>query len=412
MPSIFLTIKLAIRGLLVNKGRTLLTMLGIIIGIASVIIIISVGAGAQSLITNSIRSIGTNLVGVLPGKGGDSGPPAAVLGIVITTLTLDDAKAIEKLPGVEGVSAYSRGFGEMTAGNVQTEGTFSGITASYPSVENHEVALGRFFDVQEEQSAARVAVLGDELFRELFPNTSNPLGEKIKIKNEAFTVIGVLAKKGQAGFSNPDQQVLVPITAAQKLLLGIRHLGLMRIKIDRAENIAPAMEQIRSTLRFRHDIKRPEDDDFTVTSLEQALAIFTVVTDALKLFLACIAAISLLVGGIGVMNIMLMTVKERTREIGLRKAIGATPRQIQNQFVIESMVLTGIGGLIGMSIGSLVAYLVAIVAKNLEYNWDFLISADSIVVSLSVSLIVGILFGFYPARKASRLNPIEALRYE
>lgn len=412
MRGLLLTIKLAIRGLLVNKGRSLLTMLGIIIGIASVVIIISVGAGAQSLITNSIKNVGTNLVGVLPGKGGDSGPPAAALGIVITTLTYDDAKAVATLPYINGVSAYSRGFGEMSAGTYSTDSTFSGITASYPTVENHKIETGRFITAEEEQSAAKVAVLGDDVKQELFPNDPDPVGKKIKIKNESFTVIGWMAKKGAVGFNTPDGQVFIPITAAQKLLLGTRYLNLMRIQVDTEEHIPLAIDLIKRTLRYRHDIERPEDDDFSVASVDQFLAIFTAVTGGLSLFLALIAAISLIVGGIGIMNIMLMTVKERTREIGLRKAIGAAPRQIRNQFVVESMVLTGVGGIIGLIIGVGISFLIAFIAISMGFDWNFVISPLSVIMSFSVSLSVGLVFGLYPAKKASRLNPIEALRYE
>lgn len=404
--------QLALRGLLVNKGRSLLTMLGIIIGISSVIIIISVGAGAQSLVTNSLKSFGTNLVGVLPGKVSEkAGPPASLYGIVITTLTYDDAKEIERLLYIKGVSAYSRGIGEMSYGSRSIDGNFSGITASYPEVENHKVASGRFFTEEEESSATKVAVLGDDIRKSLFPNT-NPLGGKIKIKNESFSIIGVMERKGAAAFGTVDNQVFVPLATAQKLLLGVHHLGFMRIQIDTEDHVPVAMDSIRKLLRYRHKITDPADDDFTVLSASQRLETFMAVTNGLSLFLSFIAAISLVVGGIGIMNIMLMTVKERTREIGLRKAIGATPTQIKNQFVVESMVLTGVGGLLGIIIGIVVSFLIAYGAQSMGYLWDFVVTVPSLVTSFSVSLIVGLIFGLYPARKAARLNPIEALRYE
>lgn len=412
MQGYLLTIRLAIRGIFVNKGRSLLTMLGIIIGISSVIIIISVGAGAQSLVTNSIKSFGTNLVGVLPGKVSEkAGPPASVYGIVITTLTYDDAKAVARLPYIKGIAAYSRGIGEMSHGSRSIDGNFSGITASYPVAENHKVALGRFFTEEEEGSSAKVAVLGDDIRESLFPNT-NPLGEKIKIKDESFTVIGVMERKGAVAFGTADNQVFVPLSTAQKLLLGVHHLGFMRIQIDTEEHVPIAVDGIRKLLRYRHKITDPADDDFTVISAEQRLEVFTSVTDGLRIFLAFIAAISLIVGGIGIMNIMLMTVKERTREIGLRKSIGATPNQIKNQFVVESMVLTGLGGFVGISFGVLVSFLIAFGASSMGYLWDFVITPESVITSLSVSLFVGLIFGLYPARKAARLDPIQALRYE
>ena len=406
-----LTISLALRGLLVNKGRSFLTMLGIIIGIASVIVIMAVGAGAQSLITSSIKSVGSNMIGILPGKSDDNGPPASMFGIVITTLTYEDAKALADIPYLTAIAAYSRGFGELSAGNRSVDESFAGVTASYPQVENHQMKMGRFFTKEEEQSGKRVAVIGADLKDELFP-AQNPLGEKIKIKDQSFTVIGVLERKGSAITGGSDKQAFVPLAVAQKILLGVRHLGLIRAKVDQEQNIPLAMENVKRLLRYRHNIKKDSDDDFSVRSLDQALTTFTTVTNSLSLFLAFIAAVSLIVGGIGIMNIMLMTVKERTREIGLRKAIGATPTQIQNQFTIESMVLTGIGGFLGIGFGILLAWLVAIVAQRLGYSWEFVISLLSILVSMIVSLVVGLVFGLYPARKAARLNPIEALRYE
>ncbi len=411
MPSFLLTIKLALRGLRANKGRSFLTMLGIIIGIGSVVVIMAVGAGAQSLIVNSISKFGTTLVGVLPGQGGDSGPPAAVLGITITTLTLEDAKEIAKIPNVVGVTAYARGFGEVASGGTSVDTNYSGITASYPTVENHEVERGRFFNEQEEQSATKVAVLGATVYEGLFGDRE-AIGEKVRIGGQTFTVIGVMAKKGSFLFNNPDDQVFIPISAAQKLLLGTRHLGFLRAKVDTEENVDKVMNSIRGLLRYRHGIDDPTDDDFTVNSLANALVIFTAITTGLSLFLSLIAAISLIVGGIGIMNVMLMAVKERTREIGLRKAIGATPGQIKNQFLVESMVLTGVGGAVGIIGGSAIALGISIVANTLDYDWDYVVSPLSIGISFAVALMVGVIFGLIPARKAARLNPIEALRYE
>lgn len=411
MPSFLLTIKLALRGLRANKGRSFLTMLGIIIGIGSVVVIMAVGAGAQSLIVNSISKFGTTLVGVLPGQGGDKGPPAAVLGVTITTLTFEDAKEIAKLPHVVGVSAYARGFGEIAWGGNSVDTNYSGGTASYPVTENHEVARGRFYNQQEEQSATKVAVLGDTVRENLFGDR-DPLGENLKISGQTFTVIGVMAKKGSFLFNNPDDQVFIPITAAQKLLLGTKHLGFLRAKVDTEENVNLVMDSIRGLLRYRHNIDQAEDDDFTVNSLANALVIFKAITTGLSVFLALIAAISLVVGGIGIMNVMLMAVKERTREIGLRKAIGATPGQIKNQFLVESMVLTGVGGAVGIIGGSAIVLLISIVAKYMEYDWDYVVSLLSVGVSFGVALMVGVIFGLIPARKAAQLNPIEALRYE
>lgn len=407
-----LSLRLAFAGIFENKTRTFLTMLGIIIGIASVIAIMSIGTGAQSLITGSIEKIGTNLVGVLPGAASsDSAPPAGAMGIVITTLTYDDAVAIRKVQNVVGMSAYANGSGEISAGRESLDGTFSGVTAEYPFVENHEVELGRFYTENEERTSKKVVVLGFEITEKLFP-FGNALGKKIKVKDTTFTVIGIMKRKGASIASNPDDQLYIPLSTAQKILLGQKHLGVIRVKINQEEKIPVTMEQIRRLLRYRHGIDDAQDDDFSVRSLDQAVEMLGAIINGLRFFLASIAAISLIVGGIGITNIMLMTVKERTREIGLKKAIGATPTQIKNQFLIEALVLTGAGGILGIIFGSLFSYGIAFAAQYADYTWKFSISPTSVVTSLAVSIFVGVAFGMYPARKAAGLNPIDALRYE
>ncbi len=411
MKRYLLTIKLAISGIFANKARAFLTMLGIIIGVGSVIAIMAIGEGAQSLITGALKNMGTNLMAIIPGASDDSGPPASAMGIQITTLTYDDAQAVERIPHVIGVSAYSRGSGEIVYNNRSILGNFSGVTADFPKVENIKTAKGRFFTAKEEKSIKKVAVLGQEIKEELFPFT-NPLGKKIKINNQKFQVIGILEKKGSSIGGSTDSQIFLPLSVAQKNLLGVHHLGMIRFKIDNEKNIDIVKERVKRTLRRRHGIKNSKDDDFTVRSMVQALEVFDSVTNALKLFLSCIAAISLIVGGIGITNIMLMTVKERTQEIGLRKAIGARPSQIKNQFILEALVITGLGGIIGIIGGTLLSYIVAVVARMMDYNWDFIITPSSVLTSFFVSVFIGVVFGIYPAKKAAELNPIDALRYE
>lgn len=386
-------------------------MLGIIIGIASVVAIMAIGKGAESLITGSIKKVGTNLVGVLPGASNDNGPPASAMGISIKTLTYDDALAIAKLPEVEGISAYARGNSEIVAGKESYTATFSGITADYPIVENHAVETGRFFTEAEERAGKRVAVLGSDIKEELFPFT-DPLGESIRIHGIPFTVIGIMEKKGSSLVINPDNQVFLPLSITQKILLHQNYLGLIRVKIISEEAVPSALLRIEQILRTRHDITSPNDDDFSVRSLSQALEMLSTILLGLRLFLASIAGISLIVGGIGIMNVMFMTVSQRTREIGIKKAIGATPQQIEFEFLLEAIVLTGIGGVIGTIIGILLSWGIAIGAQHSGYDWEFFISGTAIVLALVTAMGVGIIFGLYPARKAAKLRPIDALRYE
>lgn len=408
------TIRLAYIGLKTKKSRTFLTMLGIIIGISSVIIIVSVGSGAQSLILNQVKSMGSNLIGIFPGASEEEGPPPSVMGIVNTDLKNDDIEALlnkQNVPNAVAVTYYVRGVGTLQWKASKYDGTFVGTTASYTEV--HELGLqnGRFFNKEEEKDLARVVVLGPTVKEELF-GENDPIGQNIKIKKEEFKVIGVAQKKGTASFENQDNLIFIPISTAQKIMLGIDYVSIARVKIDSEENTNQAVEDIKRVLRDRHGLDKNEPDDFSVRAQAQAIEIFSSITDSLKYFLAAIAAISLLVGGIGIMNIMLIAVVERTREVGLRKALGAKNTNIMNQFLAESVVVTFGGGLAGIIFGAAVSFLVAFVARQLGYQWDFVISYKAILLSCSISIFVGLVFGIYPARKAAKLNPIEALRYE
>ena len=400
-----------------NKIRSFLTMLGIIIGVMAVIVVMSVGAGAQSLILNQVKSLGSDLVGILPGASDEKGPPASALGIVITSLKSEDIDKIVnnngEYPQIVAGTGYVKGSDTITwSGNGnEVDTSFTGVNASLIDVENAKVAAGRFFTEEEDKTMARVAVLGSDTARDLF-GEDDPINKDIKIKKTTFNIIGVMARRGTSGFQNQDNQVFVPLKTAQKLLLGIDYISFARLKVDAPENVNDAMDYTRMVLRERHKIDKPADEDFNVRSMAQGVEAITKITDALKFFLVAVAAIALIVGGIGIMNIMLAAVQERTREIGLRKAVGAKNRHIVQQFLVETVMITFIGGAIGIGLGILISFVVAKVAQYLGYNWDFVISVGSIFLGCVVSIGVGLLFGITPARRAAQLDPIEALRYE
>ncbi|MEA3463633.1 MAG: ABC transporter permease [Patescibacteria group bacterium] len=406
----------SITALLANKARSFLTMLGIIIGVGAVIVIMAAGAGAQSLILAQVKTLGTNLIGVLPGKSGEKEPPTSAMGIVITTLTYNDALALRKKKNVANiveVVAYTKGVAAVNWKANTYDTNLSGCTAGYIEVEGGEVERGRFFSEDEERNMARVAVLGSTVEDELF-GESEAVGQRIKIKKHTFEVIGVMEERGTVAFQDYDDQIFLPLKTMQKLIAGVNHLGLIRAKVDNQENIDQAIHDVGITLREQHNIADPsgDSDDFTIRNAAQALDMITIITDALRYFLAAMAAISLIVGGIGIMNIMLVNVTERTREIGLRKAVGANNFNILSQFLMEAVAVTLFGGIIGIISGAIISYIISVGAHFLGYDWDFIISFFSISLAVSVSMLVGLIFGLYPAWKASKLEPIEALRYE
>ncbi|RJR31660.1 FtsX-like permease family protein [Candidatus Parcubacteria bacterium] len=412
--TLYYTIKDSLENLRTNKIRTFLTLLGMVIGISSVIIIMSVGAGAQSLILNQIKGVGSNLIAVFPGASDENGPPAAVMGITVTTLKYEDSLALMEKSNVTHIidaAAYVRGTATISWQNRNTDTSFNGTTYNYNSVEDAEVELGRFFSFDEEKSLARVVVLGSQVADDLFLG-ADPLGENVKIKKEMFKVIGVMKKRGVVSFQNQDDQVFIPLTTAQKILLGINHVSFIRAKIDDEKNIEQTKEEIALTLRERHNISDPSQDDFSVRSANQAMDVLKTVTSALSYFLAAIAALSLIVGGVGIMNIMLVAVNERIKEIGLRKAIGARPKNIMMQFLTETVVISLSGGIAGVIVGALVSFAIAFTAKILNYDWDLIISVFSLILATGFSVLVGLVFGIYPSFRAAKMDPIEALRYE
>lgn len=409
------SVKISFNNLMAVKFRSFLSILGIVIGVASVILIFSTGASGQKYILDRIQGVGSNLVAVLPGAADEEGPPAAAFGISVTTLTYDDLLALtnkKNVPQVEAGAGYVSSTLVTTYKENKIAASITGVSSDYLNVENGEIAEGRFFTQGEDQGMARVAVLGTQIKEDLF-NGRNAINEKVKIKGKNYTVIGVFKERGSAAFgSNQDGGVFIPLKTAQKQVLGINHLGFIRLKVSRPEEIGVAKANIKATLRDRHNITNPSNDDFSVRDLASALAMIEQVTDALRYFLLAIGAVSLLVGGVGIMNIMLIAVNQRIWEIGLRKAVGARNNDVLIQFLVESSTVSLIGGILGIIIGLLTAFVAAVVINKLGVQWDYLISGWSLVTAVSVSIGVGILFGLYPAKKASKISPMEALHYE
>jgi len=390
-----------------NKVRTGLTMLGIVIGISSVIALISVGQGAQASIQANIQSIGSNLVLVMPGAQRGPGVQVSAGRGTAQSLTIDDANAVAGLSNVSAVAPEVDGRYQITAKGQNTNTQVVGTTSSYPNVRNVQIAEGSWISDQNVQSLAKVAVLGPTARDDLFGTGAESLGQDIRIKGIVFKVIGITTAKGGSGFGSQDDMVFVPLSSAQKFLVGNDYLSDISVQAQSANVMTTLQSDITTLLLSRHHIKDPTQADFSTLNQADIVATASSVTSTFTILLGAVAGISLLVGGIGIMNMMLTTVTERTREIGLRKAIGAKASDINKQFLIESVMLTLFGGLIGVVLGWSASFLVTYF-KILETQ----VSMTSIILAFGVSALIGIVFGYYPARRAAKLNPIDALRYE
>jgi putative ABC transport system permease protein len=418
------TLKMTVRNLLARKGRSFLTMLGIVIGVAGVIIIISLGAGAQSLVLGQVNKLGSNLLSVQPGKSDPKGPPAQVYGVIITTLISEDAVALRspsQVPHATAVNALVRGTVTVTWQNKVVDTNMVGTDSGYPNVVNFTMREGQFMNSSDVDGSANVVVLGSSVSDELFGSIGvDPIGQVIKVRSSSqksaggvpLRVVGVVSPRGSAFFQDQDDQIFIPLAIAQGQLLGIRHLQAINVKVDSAENVDQTISDVTNVLKQRHHILSDDDVDFTVRNVASAVDLLSTITSALRLFLTSMAAIALIVGGIGILNIMLVTVAERTREIGLRKAVGATNGMIMKQFLLEAGTLTSIGGIIGIIVGVIVSYLMASLMQYLGFDWEFVISITSILLAVGVSILTGVIFGLYPSFKAAKLDPIDALRYE
>jgi len=403
-------IRIALRALRVNKLRSSLTMLGIIIGVAAVITMIGVGTGAQARVEEQIKVLGSNLIMLLPGSVTSGG--ARMGAGSRNTLTEDDSYAIQReIQEVQAAAPQLRGTGQVVAGNNNWSTVFYGVTPEHFEVRNWVIASGKGFDAADLAGSAKVALLGETVMRNLFGD-GDPVGQVIRIRKVPFVVIGTLGRKGQSLLGqDQDDVILMPISTARNRVLGgnakLRSAGSIFVKVREGADMADTEAEIRNLLRQRHRLQPGAEDDFTLRNLSEVLGAQEASSRIMTLLLAAVASVSLLVGGIGIMNIMLVSVTERTREIGLRMAVGARGRDILTQFLVEAITLALIGGLLGIVLGVGGSYAIGYFAE-----WRTELNLQSIVLAVGFAAAIGIFFGFYPARKASRLLPIEALRYE
>ena len=403
--SILMTLRIALKALNRNKMRTVLTMLGMIIGVGAVITMVALGRGAQATIEEQVKSAGTNTININAGNFSQGGVRQGQG--MASSLTAEDATALRQVPGIQYVSAGVNSRSQVIAGNQNWSTQIQGTDVDFQQIRSWPTKYGAFFTPQDVSSAAKVAVLGTVVADTLFGPDVDPTGEIIRVRNQPFKVIGVMISKGQGAFGqDQDDTIFAPYTTVQKKLQGIQHINNITVSAETPDT-APVALAIGEALRLRHKLVAGEPDDFTVRTQEEIASLRTETTRTMTVLLAAIAGVSLVVGGIGIMNIMLVSVTERTREIGLRMAIGARGSDVLLQFLVEAIVISLFGGLIGIALGFALSLGIERFA-----SWPTSIPADWIAIAFGVAAATGVFFGFYPARKAARLDPIEALRFE
>lgn len=407
------TFKTAITGLKTNKSRSALTILGIVIGITSIILIMSLGKGAEELILNQVRGLGSATIIIEPGR--EAQGPSDFGSLFTDSLKDREVEALLKssnVPGIEGLSPMVVLSTSVAFENEVDSFMILGAATLITDIVDVYPETGQFFTEEQVQQLAAVAIIGAEVKEKLF-GPSDALNQNIKIKNKVFKVIGISPKKGQVGMLDIDNSIIIPYTTALKYLSGANYYHQILVKAKSEQIVPEVVQDIKATLRELHNITDPAKDDFQVATQEDIAKRVGTVTSVLTIFLSAIAAISLVVGGIGIMNIMLVSVTERTREIGLRKAVGATTKNILAQFLLESVILTCLGGVIGIILGIFDSFIASLIlTKVLGSTWQFTVAIQAILLGLGVSAFVGLVFGLYPASQASKKSPIEALRYE
>ena len=416
MNNILSIIKIAFTALRVNKLRSFLTILGIVIGIMSVILVFSAGEGLKGLLLSQMESYGTDFVEVeikTPSTSKTSAENATsmVMGVNVTTLTLDDADAILSHPNIK--DAYSGIMGQaiMTRDEKSDIVQIWGASSSFIDIDSSEIEEGRFYTDEEDRSLARIVVLGSEAKKNFFGD-KEAVGKNVKIGKHSFKVVGVLKEKGTVMFMNMDEWIYLPIRPLQKLVMGIDHVMFVMAKIDNMDISEQTAQELTLLMRDRHEITDPEKDDFAVTTMTEMMGIWDTIMGGVTLLLMAIVAVSLIVGGVGIMNIMFVSVTERINEIGLRKAVGANSSKILTQFLIEAMTLTFSRGVVGIILGLLISFLTSVGAKSQGFDWPFVVQPFSVLIAVGVSVLIGLVFGLIPAKKAANMDPIEALRHQ